>query len=95
MEVSGASGALIKSLDLMGWVFRNSFGGGGRISLDFLYSRWVRAPRLVFGTMCSVGNSPLRQQFRSCIAFLALGMLYWQVILSYLMTLFSGTLILL
>jgi hypothetical protein len=60
MIVSGVSGALMKSLDHMGWVFGNSLGGIERSFLDILDLRWVTAPRLVFGTMCSLGNNPLK-----------------------------------
>jgi hypothetical protein len=58
MAVSGVGGALMKSLGLMGWVSRNSLGGVGRSFLDLLDSRWVMAPRLVFGMMCGVGMAP-------------------------------------
>jgi len=94
MAFSRVSGTLMKSLGLMGWVSGSSLGNDGS-SLDFLDSRWVMAPRLVFGTACGVGNSPLRQCFWSCIALVALGMLLWQFIFSPLMAPFSGALFLL
>jgi hypothetical protein len=63
--------------------------------LDLLDLRLVTAPRIVFGTTCSVGNGPLRQRFQSCIELLALGMLLWLIIFSSLMALLGIVLILL
>ena len=66
-----------------------------RSSLDFLDSRWVMAPKFVFGTIYCVRNGPLRQCFWSCIALLALGILLWLIIFSSLTAPVIGTLILL
>jgi hypothetical protein len=46
MAVSGADGALMKVLCLMGWGSRNSLGRGGK-SFLVLVLRWAIAPRLV------------------------------------------------
>lgn len=95
MVVSRVGSALMKFLGLMGWISENSLGRGVRRFLDVLVSRWATTPILVFGTMCGVGNGPLRQCFQSCIAFLALGMIMRLIIFSSLMALLSKTLILL
>jgi hypothetical protein len=58
--VSGVSGALMKSFGHMGWLSGNTLGGIGMSFLDILDLRWVVASSLVFVTMCSVGNNPLR-----------------------------------
>lgn len=77
MRVSGVSVALMESMGLMGWVFVSSFGEVGRRFLALLDLRWVKAPRLVFGMICSIGSIPLRKRFRSCLALLAEGMFLW------------------
>ena len=59
MAVSGWGSALMKSLDLMGWVFGSSLDVDGR---SFLDSRQVIALRSVFSTSCGVKNGPLRQR---------------------------------
>jgi hypothetical protein len=46
MAVSGADGALMKVLCLMGWGSRNSLGRGAK-SFLVLVLRWAIAPRLV------------------------------------------------
>lgn len=83
MAVNEVGGALMKFLGLTGWVSRMSFP-------NVLVSRWVTIPKLVFFTMCAVGNGPLRWCFQSCIAFLALGMILWRIIFSSLMALLNG-----
>jgi hypothetical protein len=95
MAVSEVGGALMKYLGLMCWVSGNSLGGGVKSFPKVLDSRWVTAPKLVFGTTCGVGNVPLRQLFQGCIALPPLGMLPWLIILSSLVALLSGMLILL
>jgi hypothetical protein len=74
----------MKFLGLMEWVFGNSLGRGGRSFLDVLVSRRVMVLRLVFSIMCGVENSSLRHHLWSCISFLALGMLLWPIVFSFL-----------
>jgi hypothetical protein len=53
MTVNEVGEALMKFLGLIGWVSRMSFP-------NVLVSRWATTPKLVFCTMCAVGNGPLR-----------------------------------
>jgi hypothetical protein len=55
---SGVDGALMESMYLMGWVSINSSGKVGRCFQDTLDSRWMTAPRLIFGILYDVGITP-------------------------------------